>query len=249
MLFGGTSEQHVLLRTLASRGLAITVCVAGEYGRALLPAGNEKLKVRIGRLTAGQMIAMIQEKGFACIVDATHPYALAASANIKAAAAETRTPYLRLLREKNETGTGIIVPSLRGAAEMIGKLNGAALITTGSKELAAFTQIPDFKERIYLRVLPAVGSIQACLSLGFPAGRIIAMQGPFSKELNVALMRQFAIKILVTKESGREGGFPEKREAARELGVQLIVLRRPQEEGLLMTEIVPQILALMEEKR
>ena len=132
---------------------------------------------------------------------------------------------------------------------MIGKLSGAALITTGSKELAAFTQIPDYKERLYLRVLPAVGSIQTCLAFGFPAKRIIAMQGPFSKELNVALMRQFAIKILVTKESGREGGFPEKREAARELGVQLIVLRRPEEEGFSMTEIVPRILALVEKKR
>lgn len=249
LLFGGTSEEHALLRALAPHPLEITLCVAGEYGRALLPAESKKLKIRAGRLTAEEMIAMISREDFFCIVDATHPYAVVASANIKKAAAMTRRPYLRLLRGKSETGEGIIVPSIREAAEMVGKLHGAALITTGSKELAAFTQVPHFKKRLYLRVLPAVESIRACFALGFPASRIIAMQGPFSKELNMALMRQFGIRILVSKESGRAGGFPEKREAARELGVQLIVLRRPDEEGFSITEIVPQILALLEEKR
>ena len=96
---------------------------------------------------------------------------------------------------------------------MVGKLSGAALITTGSKGLAAFTRIPDFARRLYPRVLPRIKSIQTCLDLGFAASRIIAMQGPFSKELNRELMRQFDIKILVTKESGSAGSFPKKAAA------------------------------------
>ncbi len=249
LLFGGTSEEHALLKALAAYPVAITLCVASEYGRALLPRENEKLAVCVGRLEAKQMIAMIHGEEFSCVVDATHPYATEVSANIKLAAAETKIPYLRLLREKSETGNSIIVPSIQAAAEMVGELNGAVLITTGSKELAAFTQVPDFKKRLYPRVLPTVESIQACLALGFTASHIIAMQGPFSKELNMALMQQFDIKILVTKDGGSAGGFPEKKEAARELGVQLIVLRRPEEEGFALNGIIPGILELLEEKR
>lgn len=249
LLFGGTSEEHALLKALAGYPVAITLCVASAYGRALLPGENEKLAVRVGRLEAKQMIAMIRREGFSCVVDATHPYATEVSTNIKAAAAETKIPYLRLLRKKSETGSGIIVPSSQAAAEMVGELNGAALITTGSKELVAFTQVPDFEQRLYPRVLPTVKSIQACLALGFSVSHIIAMQGPFSRELNMALMRQFDIKILVTKDGGRAGGFPEKKEAARELGVHLIVLRRPEEEGFSLNGIVSRIVELLEEKR
>ncbi|MGI5823653.1 MAG: precorrin-6A reductase [Dethiobacteria bacterium] len=245
LIFGGTSEGRRLLQALASYPVAVTLCVAGAYGHALLPVESEKLKICVGRLNAEQMAALTRRGNFSCIVDATHPYAAAVSVNIKEAAAATQVPYLRLLRKKSDTGAGIIVPSLRAAAELIGELQGMALITTGSKELTVFTKIPGFKERLYLRVLPAVESIRACLALGFPARHLIAMQGPFSRELNKALLQQFNIRILVTKDSGLAGGFPAKKEAARELGVQLIVLRRPQEAGLSYRETVAKILELL----
>lgn len=244
MIFGGTSEGRKLLQVLAPYPVAVTLCVAGVYGRALLPAENEKLKICVGRLEAGQMADLACRGNFSCIVDATHPYATVASVNIRAAAAAAQVPYLRLLREKSETGAGILVPSLRAASELVGELQGKALITTGSKELTAFTKIPAFKKRLYLRVLPAIESIRACLALGFPARHLIAMQGPFSQGLNKAIMQQFNIKLLVTKDSGPAGGFPAKKEAARELGVQLIVLRRPQETGLSYRETVTKILSL-----
>ena len=57
------------------------------------------------------------------------------------------------------------------------------------------------------------------------------MQGPFGKELNIALMHQFAIRWLVTKDGGNPGGFAEKLEAARVCGVRSIVIRRPADQG------------------
>ena len=64
------------------------------------------------------------------------------------------------------------------------------------------------------------------MTLGFPPKNIICMQGPFSRELNVALLRQYHIQTLVTKDTGGYGGFREKAEAAREAGCALLVVER-----------------------
>ena len=87
-----------------------------------------------------------------------------------------------------------------------------------------------------------VDSLERCLTLGFPPRNIICMQGPFSKELNVALLRQYQIKTLVTKDTGGYGGFREKAEAAQEAGCALLVVERPgAEAGLTLEEIQAEI--------
>ena len=75
------------------------------------------------------------------------------------------------------------------------------------------------------------GGIAACEGADIPHKNIIAMQGPFSYALNRALMEQFAIRFLVTKDGGAAGGFEEKARAAQDTGAQLIVIRRPAEQG------------------
>jgi precorrin-6x reductase len=249
LLFGGTSEEHSLLKVLAAYPIAVTLCVASEYGKMLLPETGEKLKILAGRLDKKQMLELMCEQAFLCVVDATHPYAVEVSDNIKAVATAAKLPYLRLLRQKSQTGDSIIVPSVQDAAEVLEKSCGNVLITTGSKELSAFTKIKDFKERLYVRVLPTAESVQSCLGLGFSYGHIIAMQGPFSKELNMALLKQFNIKTMVTKDGGKCGGFPDKLEAAKELDVDVIVVGRPQEEGFSEAQISQEILRLLEAKR
>ena len=89
---------------------------------------------------------------------------------------------------------------------------------------------PGLRERCYPRVLPSVSSLEACQAAGFPPKQIIAMQGPFSAELNRAVIRQLDISVLVTKESGAAGGFEEKCAAARDTGCRLIVVERPTRE-------------------
>ena len=66
---------------------------------------------------------------------------------------------------------------------------------------------------------------------GVPHGNIIALQGPFTRELNEALMRRFDIGYLVTKDGGAPGGFGEKAQAARNVGARLVVIRRPADSG------------------
>ena len=103
------------------------------------------------------------------------------------------------------------------------------LITTGSKELTPYTQIPDFAARCYVRALPAVEALEKCQALGFRRDHLILMQGPFSEEMNVAQLRYADAGYLVTKASGETGGFPEKCEAALALGVEVVCIGRPKE--------------------
>ena len=84
----------------------------------------------------------------------------------------------------------------------------------------------------------AAENLAACEALGIPRRNIVAMQGPFSTDLNAALLRQKDIRFFVTKDGGPAGGFPEKAEAAAQAGVPLLVIAPPEEEGLSVEEFL-----------
>ena len=172
---------------------------------------------------------------FTLCIDATHPYALEVSKNIREACAETGVPYRRLLRGESAAEGAVSFATCAEAAAYLAGTEGNILLAIGSKELAAFAGL--LLERLYPRVLPSHEALSACEALGVPHRNIIAMQGPFSQELNAALMRQKEIRFLVTKDGGAVGGFPEKAAAARETGARLILLRRPEEDGESLEEI------------
>ena len=241
LLFGGTGEGRALAEWMLARGLDATVCVATEYGETLLPEG---MKVHVGRLDAGGMAALMAG-GFTLVIDATHPYAVEVTENIRAASERTGLPYLRLLRRSDEEDGCRGVPDVAAAADLLEELPGNVLLTTGSKELDHFAR-PGLRERCFPRVLPMADSLERCLSLGFPPKNIICMQGPFTREMNVATARQFDIRTLVTKNTGSYGGFREKADAAREAGCALLVVERPlEEEGLDMDEIRERIVRMV----
>ncbi|HIQ69400.1 MAG TPA: precorrin-6A reductase [Candidatus Avoscillospira stercorigallinarum] len=228
LLFGGTAEGHSLARRLAQAGLAVTCSVATAYGEAVLEP-TPGLTVHVGRMDADQMAAEMA-KGYTCVVDATHPYADRVSENIRRAAETAGLPYYRLLRPR-EAAEGVLwADSPADAARMLADLPGNVLLTTGSKDLKTFTQVPDYRDRLYVRVLPSLESLSAALDLGYPAAHILCMQGPFPEKLNAALLEAVDAKILVTKDTGKAGGFPEKAAAARSAGAKLLVIRRPTQE-------------------
>ena len=233
-LFGGTGEGHELAEWLQGEQIPFTVSVATEYGETLLPPGMD---VHVGRLTEEDMEALFRSGDYALVVDATHPYAVAVTENIQAAAKTAGLPYLRLLRSSDGEDGCEKAGDMAAAAEMLRGMEGNILLTTGSKELRHFA-VPGLRERCYPRVLPMVDSLERCHALGFPPKNIICMQGPFTRELNVATLHQYHIDILVTKDTGGYGGFREKAEAAREANCRLLVVERPrQEEGLSLEEI------------
>lgn len=227
VIFSGTTEGREFSRAAAALGAAVTVCVATDLG-AEEQGSAPGVTVHAGRLDADEMAALLRDA--ALCVDATHPYATEATHNIRAAAGMAGVEYHRLLRRASELPAGsVVLPSAGEAASYLADKAGRILLTTGAKELPAFAALDP--ARLYPRVLPTLAGITACEAAGVPHRNIIAMQGPFTLGLNVALMRQFEIDYLVTKDGGAQGGFAEKAEAAAQCGAQLIVLRRPDEQG------------------
>lgn len=229
ILFGGTDEGHKIADFLSKENISHIVCVATEYGAEIL--GNEN--VRVGRMTAEEMKAFFEESGAKIVVDATHPYADKVTENIKASCG---CRYIRVVREDvGETDIyGKCFKNVGQAVDYLKSTNGNILITTGSKEIAEFAPL---NGRAFARVLPSEESLRLCLKAGFEPKRVICMQGPFSKKFNSALLRELDIKYLVTKRTGKSGGFLEKVEAARENNAECVIIERPvKENGVTVTE-------------
>ena len=237
LLFGGTTEGRLLAEFCAAAGIPVTVSVATPEGAALLPPGTDVL---CGRLDAMQMRALLAAGQYARVVDATHPYAAEVTQNLRTVCGELGIPYSRLLRE-SAVLCGTLV---HDTDELIACLNaheGTVLSTLGSKALPALTRVRDFRERVWVRVLPTPEIVPKCAALGFSPAHVIAEQPPFSVEQNLAHLRRSGASVLVTKESGSTGGYPGKCEAARRMGVAVITLCRPAEDGLALAAVKKQL--------
>ena len=235
VIFSGTSEGHALCRFVSACGGNADVYVATDYGAAVMEP-MRGITVHEGRLDADTMEAVLDADTL--LVDATHPYAARVSDNLRAACAQTGAEYVRLLRPALDSEGVITVPDTAAAVRWLNVHPGRALLTTGSKELEAFTAVEGWRERLVARVLPSASVLEQCASLGFAGAQIVAMQGPFSHEMNAALLRQTGAGILVTKDTGKAGGFAEKLSAAREVGATVLVIARPRaEEGKTLAEM------------
>ncbi len=239
LVFAGTTEGRELLEALSrgigGSGLTVHACVATDYGKGLLPEGLEQIRVRSGRLSEDEMTALMIEKRFDLVIDTTHPYAGLASENIKAACGRAGCEYIRVLRPSgiNEEMDCRFFSSHEEVVSYLNHTEGNVLLTIGSKELSQYTKVQDFQKRLYPRVLPMAGVVENCCDLGFSGKQLICIQGPFSADLNIALVRQIGARYIVTKDSGEAGGFPEKYRAARETGASLLVVgRKKEEEGI-----------------
>lgn len=249
IVFAGTTEGRQLSAWLAAAGVETLCSVATEYGE-LLVEKQPHLSVHQGRLLPEEMEQLFAEEGKPLVLDVTHPYAVAVSANIKAACEKAGCEYLRLIRpslmNKNACKTAeeiVVVESVEAAVNFLKTTEGSIFVTTGSKELAKFTALPDYQNRVYARVLATPEVVTQCTEAGFTGPHLICMQGPFSKELNLAMLRSIGAAWMVTKEAGRAGGFEEKMTAAKEAGVKVVLIGRPQEQAGLSIEEGVKLLA------
>ena len=236
IVFAGTTEGRMIADYLGNAGIDVLECVATEFGKNLIEE-NEHIKVSSDKLgEEGKRHIM---EGCSCVIDATHPYATVMTEKIKAACADTKSEYFRLIRSESDYDEDIIaVPDVDAAVEYLKRTEGNILITTGSKELGKYTAIKDYQDRVFARVLSLPTASQSCADIGFQGKNLFCMQGPFCKELNYGLLMQVNAKYLVTKDSGEPGGFEEKLSAARRAGAKTIVISRPEETGLELDEML-----------
>lgn len=230
LVLAGTSDARELAVRIKESGYELlSTVVTDSAAKSMEEAG---LPVQVGRLTAQDLVSLIAEKGIRCVVDATHPFAEEASKNAMAASQEAGVPYIRYERESlSAPGSEklIVVEDYVQAAELAAEKKGVIMLTTGSKTLKIFTDrllgLPD--TTLVARMLPRLDNMQKCEELGLAQKNIVAMQGPFSKELNKALYDHYKVTLMITKESGKVGAFDEKVEAALEMGIETIVIGRP----------------------
>ncbi|MCR5724611.1 MAG: precorrin-6A reductase [Treponema sp.] len=254
LVFAGTTEGTEMVIKAIERGHLVYASVATEYGASLLQRsvseklpGKQPLFVRSGRIDEGGITAFLVDAkenctAFDAVIDATHPFACEVSKNIRSASSALSVPYYRLRRtdfRPAESASPAVheVASIDEACKAItrgledGSLPPEVRIfcATGSKELSPYTQIPRYQERVFVRVLPSGEAFSKCMAAGIPEEHVIAMQGVFSAELNEALFRQYGCSVLVTKQSGEYGGYPEKLRAAERLSMPVYVVTPPKE--------------------
>ena len=213
LIFSGTTEGRRITEFLDGRNVKVYVSAATEYGKECT-GEHENAEVFFGRMDQKQMTEMIKEKQIDLVIDATHPFAQLVTGEIRRACEISGVQYLRCLREEMEAAPDeadrvIWAQSVEDAVEYLQNTEGKILITTGSKELIKYTKLTEYKERCFARVLSTEQAVMESVALGFEGKHLIAMQGPFSKEMNVATIHQTGAKYFVTKESGKAGGFGE----------------------------------------
>lgn len=257
IIFGGTCEGRRLAEAFQGTKLELHICVATEYGASLLPvcenihvhagrmdAGEmSDFFKNLGAdccLDATHPYAVtVTENIFQACQREKLPYIrvlrreekglLAKSVGgADAFSGEVEAAGERMDANGKENDIEVVYrESVAEAVRFLASTDGNILITTGSRDLQEYTGLADYQSRCFARVLPTLPVMEKCKALGFEGRNLIGMQGPFSEELNLAMLRQVNASWLVTKSSGKEGGYPEKCEAAIRAGVNIVVIGRP----------------------
>ena len=225
LIFGNTKEARDIARTLRCRGRQVMFSVVSEYARSQLPLGS---LCHVGRLDGAEMLAFIREANPQRVVDATHPYAVLASQNIRQCCDALNIAYERV-------HFADIDNAWRDAVEWVDsheKLFAAVTREKGNMLLGIGRdpELPIPPEvdpaRLYARITPTPEAVAACLNAGFLKSNIIAMDGPFSKTLTIALFDDKNITAVVVRDATDKSYLHEMVVPALERGYHVIMCGR-----------------------
>ena len=243
-IFGGTTEGRLLAEFLSKNNIEADLFVATEYGEQFVK-NFKHINIHQKRLDKKEMINLFLENKYDFVVDATHPFAKIVSENIISSSCECNVKYVRVIRESFKNNYCKYFDNDEEVVEYLMNKVGNILLTTGSKALDKYTKINNYAERIFVRILPMEDSLKRSIELGYFNKNIICMQGPFSEELNIAMLNSTNAKYVVTKESSNSGGFGEKVNSCIKTGAECLVIRKPNENGLTLNELFTSIKNIM----
>jgi precorrin-6A/cobalt-precorrin-6A reductase len=230
LILGGTGEARELAAELLAGGVDVLSSLAGRVRQPRLPDGP----VRVGGFGgAAGLAAFLRAEQITAVIDATHPFAGAITANAAQAAALAEVPLLVLRRPEWEAAPSWeLVADIGGAAAAVRAWPGESVfLTTGRRNLGVFAA--DDRHRFLVRAVdPPDGPVP-------PRMTLVLDRGPYTVEGESALMREHGVGLLVTKNSGGPMTAA-KLEAARDLGVQVLMVRRPSlpEETVAVTTVI-----------
>jgi precorrin-6A/cobalt-precorrin-6A reductase len=239
LILGGTTEARHLGERLATRGdLDVTLSLAGRTASPVPHA----VPVRIGGFGGVAGLAdYLMKQQIAALIDATHPYASIISQNAAAAAGETSVPFMTLRRPPWTAVDGdrwIFVKCTAGAVRALGKTSRRVFVALGRNELAPFIEAP---QHSYL--VRSVDPVEPPLPL--PQVSYVTARGPFSEASDRALMVEHKIDIVIAKNSGGAAAYG-KIAAARALGIDVVLLRRPDASAAPAVETIDDAIAWLD---
>jgi len=222
VILGGTSEARSLADTLVETypdSLRVITSLAGRTKNPKLPKGD----VRTGGFGGSDRLATyLREVKADLLIDATHPYAAQISGHAAKAAEAASIPRLMLNRPAWEARPGdrwVHVPDIARAIQEISRKSDACLITTGINDLVAFT--PIITTKLFVRLIETPEK-----PLPIADAEIVLGKPPYKKDEEIALLRLLGIDLMVSKNAGGDGTYA-KIEAARALGIEVIMIDRP----------------------
>ncbi len=222
LIFGATPEGRSRARMLRQRQRQVVVSVATEFEKEQLPVG---INCHVGRLDREAMLAYIRQVAPNRVVDATHPYAVAASANIQDCCQALHIPCERIQFPPNDEAWRESVEWCATADQVvraIQRTQGNVLLGIGKEPVDTVGRILN-RERLYPRVIPTAKAVEDLQSAGFLQQNIIAMEGPFSKALTMALFDEKQISVVAVKDATNSTYLHEMVIPALERGMHVIM--------------------------
>ena len=239
LILGGTAEARALAEALASRKeFAVTVSLAGRTAEPLPQAAP----VRSGGFGGTEGLARyLRDERIDVLIDATHPYAAAISANAARAADNAGVKLLALRRppwERIDGDDWIEVASVEDAVRALGQAPKRVFLALGRNELQPFAAAP---QHSYL--VRSVDPVDPPLAV--PDATYIEARGPFSESDDHALLARHSIEAIVAKNSGGKATYG-KIEAARALRLPVIMLKRPAPPDVASVATAEEIVAFLD---
>jgi precorrin-6A/cobalt-precorrin-6A reductase len=239
LILGGTAEARALAGALAGRErLAVTLSLAGRTAQPLPQA----VPVRIGGFGGAKGLGnYLREERIDTLIDATHPYAAAISANAASAAEAACVKLLALRRPpwtREHGDIWIEVATIEDAVEALGKAPRRVFLALGRKEIEPFAAAP---QHAYL--VRSVDPVDP--PLGVPYAIYVTARGPFTEREDHALLERHRIETIVAKNSGGDATYGKIR-AARTLRLPVIMLKRPALPEVASVETVEEVLAFID---
>lgn len=219
LILGGTQEARELAEKAANLpNIKVKISLAGRTNQAVI---SEKMRVGGFGGVAG-LIKYLEAENIDLLIDATHPFAAKISHNVAIAAEQLELPRLMLIRAEWESVPGdkwIEVENIQAAVDILPSFAKRVFLTIGRQEVTAFSQLDNIW--FLMRMIEKPSS-----NIVLPKGLLLLEQGPFSKDLEKQLLQKHNIDTIVSKNSGGNATYA-KIIAARELGIKVVMVKRP----------------------
>lgn len=239
-IVGGTHEGDYLSKKL--KDIPHIVTLGTREGLNYFKGENYIYK-RLGGYEG--MKEFINENEINLVIDVTHPFAVNVSKNAKAAAEAMDIPYYRYERNLSQKGEHTIeFSSYEECFQYLESWKGTLFVTTGSNRVEDFERVRGDNRFIY-RGLPMVDSVTKLNNLGIHIKDIVAMVGPFNKDIDMEFIKFFDADAVVMKDSGKVGGTEEKIKAAEEMGITSFLIKREKEGNEDFDDFVKEIFTIL----